>query len=125
MLSFNTMPSIGRMAVVAATLLSVANAHMYIAQPEPIAGNAVKDPLDPSGSNFPCHGATLPSTGGQKISAGGSFPLQLALGGGANTAVHGGGSCQLSITYETDPVKVKDPKNWHVIYSIEGGNFFF
>jgi hypothetical protein len=121
MLNLSTMPSVGRIAVIAASFLSITNAHMYIEEPKPIAGNAVKDPLEPSGSNFPCHGATLPSTGGQKISAGGSFPLQLALDGGANTAVHGGGSCQLSITYETDPVKLKSPNAWKVIYSIEGG----
>jgi hypothetical protein len=121
MFSGNTMTSVGRMAVMATSFLAMANAHMYISEPEPMAGNAVKDPIDASGSNFPCHGATLPSTGGQSITAGGSFPLKLELGGGANTAVHGGGSCQLSITYETDADKVKDPKNWHVIYSIEGG----
>jgi hypothetical protein len=121
-LNLNTMPSVGRMAVMATSLLCMtANAHMYISEPQPLPGNAVKDPLDPSGSNFPCHGASLPSSGGQSISAGSTFPLKLELGGGANTAVHGGGSCQLSITYETDPAKVKDPKNWHVIYSIEGG----
>lgn len=122
MFNLYTMPSVGRMAVLATSFLAMANAHMYIAEPKPIAGNAIKDPLEPSGSNFPCHGASLSGlSGGQTVSAGGSFPLQLALEDGANTAVHGGGSCQLSITYETDPVKVKDPKNWHVIYSIEGG----
>ncbi|KAM0708081.1 hypothetical protein Q7P35_004730 [Cladosporium inversicolor] len=117
----NTLPSVGRMAVMATSFMCMANAHMYISEPQPLPGNAIKDPLDPSGSNFPCHGASLPSSGGQSISAGSTFPLKLELGGGANTAVHGGGSCQLSITYETDPVKAKDPKNWHVIYSIEGG----
>lgn len=121
MFTLNTLPSVGRMAVIATSFMCLANAHMYISEPQPLPGNAIKDPLDPSGSNFPCHGASLPSSGGQSISAGSTFPLKLELGGGANTAVHGGGSCQLSITYETDPVKVKDPKNWHVIYSIEGG----
>jgi len=121
MFNLNTLPSVGRMAVMVSSFMCLANAHMYISEPKPLPGNAIKDPLDPSGSNFPCHGASLPSSGGQSISAGSTFPLQLELGGGANTAVHGGGSCQMSITYETDPVKVKDPKNWHVIYSIEGG----
>ena len=120
MFNLNTFPSVGRMAVIATSFLCMANAHMYISEPQPLPGNAIKDPLDPSGSNFPCHGASLPSSGGQSISAGSTFPLKLELGDGANTAVHGGGSCQLSITYETDPVKVKDPQNWHVIYSIEG-----
>lgn len=40
---------------------------------------------------------------------------------GFNTAVHGGGSCQISITYESDPVLLKDPQNWRVLYSIQGG----
>jgi hypothetical protein len=121
MFNLNALPSVGRMAVVVTSFICLANAHMFISEPKPLPGNAIKDPIDPSGSNFPCHGASLPSSGGQSISAGSTFPLQLELGGGANTAVHGGGSCQMSITYETDPVKVKDPKNWHVIYSIEGG----
>lgn len=53
--------------------------------------------------------------------AGSKQSLAFALGGGANTAVHGGGSCQLAITYETEAAKVKDPQNWKVIFSIEGG----
>ena len=53
--------------------------------------------------------------------AGSSQLLAWNLGGGANTAVHGGGSCQISITYETDPEEVKKPSAWKVIYSIEGG----
>lgn len=40
---------------------------------------------------------------------------------GGNWAVHGGGSCQLSLTYETDPAKIKQASAWKVIYSIEGG----
>jgi hypothetical protein len=55
------------------------------------------------------------------MAAGSSQKLAFDLGGGANTAVHGGGSCQISITYETDPTKQKDPSNWKVIYSILGG----
>lgn len=47
--------------------------------------------------------------------------LSFNTGGGYNTAVHGGGSCQLSLTYETDPVAIQNPDNWRVIYSIEEG----
>ncbi|KAK3057685.1 hypothetical protein LTR09_001869 [Extremus antarcticus] len=108
-------------ALVAVAFAAGANAHMYLSSPTPIEGNAIKDPLDPSGSNFPCHGVSIPTSGGQKMAAGSSQVLSFELGGGANTAVHGGGSCQMSVTYETDPAKVKDPKNWYVIYSIEGG----
>lgn len=98
-----------------------ANAHLYLSSPSPIAGSAPKDPLDASGSNFPCHGISLPTSGGESMTAGSSQMLAFDTGDGANYAVHGGGSCQISITYETDAEKVKDPKNWKVIYSIEGG----
>jgi hypothetical protein len=115
----NPLASFGRTAVVATSLLSMANAHMFLAEPVPIQGNAIKDPLDPSGSNFPCHGAPLPTSGGQKMVAGETFPLKLELGGGANWAVHGGGSCQLAIL--SDTTNAADPASWSVIYSIEGG----
>ncbi|KAF7187051.1 hypothetical protein HII31_11660 [Pseudocercospora fuligena] len=108
-------------ALAAAVLSTPSLAHMFISSPSPIPGSAPKDPLDPSGSNFPCHGISLPASGGQKMAAGSKQTLAFNLGGGANTAVHGGGSCQMSITYETDAAKVKDPSNWKVIYSIEGG----
>ncbi|KAM0723686.1 hypothetical protein Q7P37_000674 [Cladosporium fusiforme] len=121
MVNYSTMPSVGRVAIMAASFLGAANAHMFMREPKPFEGYSPKDPLEPSGSNFPCHGAPLDPSGGQKLTAGGSFDFKLESGDGANTAVHGGGSCQLSITYETDSEKAKDPKNWHVIYSIEGG----
>lgn len=120
MVNYNTMPSVGRMAVMATSFLGIANAHMFMKEPKPFEGYAAKDPLDKSGSNFPCQGAPL-NPGGQKLTAGGKFDFTLDSGDGQNTAVHGGGSCQLSITYETDSEKAKDPKNWQVIYSIEGG----
>lgn len=55
------------------------------------------------------------------MSAGSIQSLEFDTGDGANTAVHGGGSCQISITYESDPVSLKDPQNWNVLYSIQGG----
>ena len=116
---FNPIASFGRTAVVATSLFSMANAHMFISEPKPIQGSAPKDPLDPSGSNFPCHGAALPTSGGQKLVAGETFPLKLELADGANTAVHGGGSCQLAIL--SDTTNAADPASWNVIYSIEGG----
>ena len=108
-------------ALAVAGLALSANAHLFISSPSPIEGTAPKDPLDASGSNFPCHGVSLPSSGGTPMAAGSSQLLSFDNGAGANTAVHGGGSCQISITYETDAAKVKDPKSWHVLYSIEGG----
>ncbi|KAK8203390.1 hypothetical protein M8818_005281 [Zalaria obscura] len=98
-----------------------ANAHLFMYSPVPIEGSAPKDPLEADGSNFPCHGVTLPTSGGQSMAIGSKQTLAFDLGSGANTAVHGGGSCQISVTYETDPTAIKDPSNWKVIYSIEEG----
>jgi hypothetical protein len=114
------------------TCLMTANAHLFISSPEPIAGTAIKNPLEPDGSNFPCHGVALSGSGGQKMAVGSDQKLVFDAGvpggqtgdvyiGGPNTAVHGGGSCQISITYETDPEKVKQASAWKVLYSIEGG----
>ncbi|KAF2153430.1 lytic polysaccharide monooxygenase [Myriangium duriaei CBS 260.36] len=97
------------------------SAHLFISSPSPIPGSAPKDPLDASGSNFPCHGVSLPGSGGTSMAVGSSQLLAFDTGNGANTAVHGGGSCQISITYETDAQKIKDPSNWKVLYSILGG----
>lgn len=113
--------------MLANTLLAVTglavltNAHLFLQNPVPIPGTAPKDPLDASGNNFPCHGAPLPSSGGQPMSAGSKQTLIFDAGAGANTAVHGGGSCQVSLTYATTAEEQSDPKNWKVIYSIEGG----
>ncbi|OQO15248.1 hypothetical protein B0A48_00631 [Cryoendolithus antarcticus] len=106
-------------AIAATTLSTVCDAHFFISSPTPIQGSAPKDPLEASGSNFPCHGVALPSSGGEKMAAGSSQNLKFELNGGLNTAVHGGGSCQLSLLYDIS--KAKDPSAWHVIYSIEGG----
>lgn len=95
--------------------------HMFISSPLPIDTTAVKEPLAPNGDNFPCHGVSLPTTGGMKMPAGSTQSLEFDTGNGANTAVHGGGSCQISITYETEPASLKDPQSWRVLYSIQGG----
>lgn len=109
-------------AIAASHLPSLTSAHMFMASPKPIEGSAPKDPLRPDGSNFPCHGVSLTGIASQLMEAGSCFRLQFNLGAnGENTAVHGGGSCQLAVTYETSTERVRDPSNWHVIYSIEGG----
>jgi hypothetical protein len=114
--------TIACVAVAASHLPSLTSAHMFMASPKPIEGSALKDPLHLDGSNFPCHGVSLSGVAHQRMEAGSSFRLQFDLGAnGENTAVHGGGSCQLAVTYETSTDRVRDPSNWHVIYSIEGG----
>lgn len=100
---------------------SLVSGHMFISSPSPIGDTAVKEPLSPNGDNFPCHGVSLPTAGGTKMHAGSTQSLEFDTGDGANTAVHGGGSCQISITYESDPALLKDPQNWRVIYSVQGG----
>ena len=96
-------------------------AHLFISSPPPIPGSAPKSPLLASGANFPCHGVSLPGPKPITMPVGSSQLLAFDTGNGANTAVHGGGSCQISITYEPDAAKIKDPASWHVLYSILGG----
>lgn len=109
-------------AAFAATLFTAANAHLAIQQPPPIPGSDSKSPLDPSGSNFPCQGADLSQGTVTNMAVGSSQPLKFNIGAnGENWAVHGGGSCQISITYETDPAKLKSPSSWSVIHSFVGG----
>ncbi|KAF2220590.1 hypothetical protein BDZ85DRAFT_203432, partial [Elsinoe ampelina] len=94
-------------------LISSASAHLFMQVPKPIQGNAIKNPLDPSGSDFPCHGVAPPGAGGVDMAVGSQQDLIFDSGAShENTAVHGGGSCQVSITYETDPAKLKDPNSW-------------
>jgi len=108
-------------AAVAATFIASTSAHMAIQEPPPIPGSDSKSPLDPSGDNFPCQGASLSGGTVTNLQVGQTQSLQFNLGGGANTAVHGGGSCQVSISYETDATALKDPSNWKVIHSYIGG----
>ncbi|KAJ9148386.1 Lytic polysaccharide monooxygenase [Pleurostoma richardsiae] len=97
---------------------SFASAHMLMSVPEPFSQPALQNgPLDPSGSNFPCQlqsgGSYSAGTASNSFSLGSSQPLEFV-----GQAVHGGGSCQVSITYDTAPTK---DSVWKVIHSIEGG----
>ncbi|KAF2404886.1 hypothetical protein EJ06DRAFT_525451 [Trichodelitschia bisporula] len=68
------------------------------------------DPLDKTGSNFPCKGYqtdAAPPTA--TYSAGDTYNFTLA-----GSAMHGGGSCQLSLSYDGG-------KSFHVIKSLIGG----
>lgn len=101
-------------AAVAAFLPAI-EAHMRITDPVPYNGGN-NAPLDPSGSNFPCmlnKGESYPALGGNpKVYTPGQ-PCNFQITGGAT---HGGGSCQVSISYNLDRSEeqvFKVIKSWH------------
>lgn len=114
--------SVTMKTIALAALAGLSSAHMIMLSPTPFAnsigGFGVDDPdnspLNEDGSNYPCH-----MVGGYDA----DFSNEMALGSTQDltfrgTAVHGGGSCQVSITYDESPTKRSVFK---VIYSIEGG----
>lgn len=73
-------------------------------------------PLKDDGSDFPCKqrtGVYNPEGASNIMPLGSTQPLNFI-----GSAVHGGGSCQISITYDAAPTK---DSTWKVIHSIEGG----
>ncbi|KAK0652034.1 hypothetical protein B0T16DRAFT_322987 [Cercophora newfieldiana] len=95
---------------------ALSSAHVVISDPKPFAIPALHNgPIQPDGSDFPCQntGGGYQAAGVNNMELGSSQPLNFV-----GTAVHGGGSCQVSITYDTAPNK---NSVWKVIHSIEGG----
>ncbi|KAL9102009.1 MAG: hypothetical protein Q9163_002785 [Psora crenata] len=90
---------------------SLANGHITMSDPPPYGGPSTS-PLDPSGSDFPCKSTTnVGPTTEMAIGA----PQTLKFHG---SAVHGGGSCQISLTTDNPATKAS---KWMVIHSIVGG----
>jgi len=97
-----------------AAILPLVSAHCRLIEPLPYNGGTDNSPLDAGGANFPCKfaGAMTPPSNITTFVAGqpGQFVIQ-------GSAVHGGGSCQISITYDDPPTKNSVFK---VIKSFEG-----
>lgn len=96
-------------------LAASASAHMILNYPKPY-GNPNNSPLDNSGSDFPCK-ATGPEsyTASTMNEWNAGETKQVSFTG---SAVHGGGSCQFSLTTDKAPTK---NTQWKVIHSVIGG----
>ncbi|OBT88594.1 hypothetical protein VE02_03941 [Pseudogymnoascus sp. 03VT05] len=98
-------------------MASYASAHIMMTTPKPFGKSTLNNsPLLADGSDFPCKqraGVYNPEGASNSMALGSTQPLNFV-----GSAVHGGGSCQISITYDEKPTK---DSVWKVIHSIEGG----
>ncbi|KAK6513932.1 hypothetical protein TWF506_008362 [Arthrobotrys conoides] len=100
----------------AAAFLPLVSAHVKMTIPNVFASNKDNSPLDPNGANFPCKfpgGIGSRQSPQDTYTPGVSGKFQLVGG-----ATHGGGSCQISITYDNPPTK---DSVFKVVQSYEGG----
>ncbi|KAL7933988.1 lytic polysaccharide monooxygenase [Trichoderma chlorosporum] len=98
-------------------LATAASGHMTMSNPVPYGLSSLNNsPLDLSGSDFPCkqRPGVYDLQGASNVYAQGSTQKLSFVG----TAVHGGGSCQVSVTTDAQPDK---NSVWRVIKTIEGG----
>ncbi|KAI9781102.1 MAG: hypothetical protein M1816_002573 [Peltula sp. TS41687] len=104
-------------ALAAASGLPAVGAHMIINKPTPYGKSSLNNsPLANDGSDYPCkqRPGVYDAQGANNVMPLGSTQ-ELSFTG---SAVHGGGSCQISITYDKQPTKNSVFK---VIHSIIGG----
>ena len=89
-----------------------ATAHMIMANPIPF-GHPNNSPLEASGADYPCKAGPYSVVTMNEWKVGSTQKLSFT-----GTAVHGGGSCQISVTTDKEPSK---NSKFKAIYSIEGG----
>ncbi|KAE8142430.1 hypothetical protein BDV38DRAFT_124856 [Aspergillus pseudotamarii] len=109
------------LAFVCGLLATSVSAHMQMSKPYPIRSPLNKDadgekdysytnPLSTSGSDYPCKGyANDPFNSVATYSPGQEYEIELQ-----GSATHGGGSCQIGLSYDKG-------ETFHVIHSILGG----
>lgn len=108
-MQFSTSTILALVALVPSTL-----AHMYVSHPEVYLMDVdeKRSPLSADGSNYPCYETAGHSDNLPTYSAGSSQKFTIE-----GTAVHGGGSCQISITYD---LPVTKDSQFHVVKSFHG-----
>ncbi|KAH0348557.1 hypothetical protein KCU83_g6103, partial [Aureobasidium melanogenum] len=103
----------------ALALIAKSNAHVVMNTPTPYGFSTLQtSPLNGEGYNFPCQSGSRTNA----FDATGVYnPMKVGQDNDlkfTGTAVHGGGSCQLSVTYEYPPPA--DKSKWKVIHSYIG-----
>jgi len=98
-------------------LATLGQAHMKMTSPTPYSVPSIDNsPLNADGSNFPCKqasGASYSAAATNTMPIGSVQTLSFI-----GSAVHGGGSCQVSVTYDAQP---NAKSTFKVIHSIIGG----
>ena len=99
----------------AVAFLPMIEAHLAMINPGVYRQGDPVPPLAEDGSNFPCTVTDFGNSNGEGPTLNPGQGAEIKLAG---TAVHGGGSCQISITYDQPPNK---NSVWKVMKSFQGG----
>ena len=112
------MPSLVSALIAAiATSIATTQAHMILSSPVPYGlSTLTNSPIDVAANDFPCkqRPGVYDAAGVNNVMPQGSTQTLSFIG----SAVHGGGSCQISLTSDLNPNMNSD---FRVIHSIEGG----
>jgi hypothetical protein len=101
-------------AILGVTFACIANAHMKMAFPVPFdVANLDTSPLQASGSDYPCKKSSYKITAMNKIPVNEAVLLDFN-----GTAIHEGGTCELSISLDKEPTA---DSVFKVIQVFEGG----